>query len=185
MRVRVLVRVRVRVRVYIYRARLIIINECCRSGKGLGLPFEWSDSTSWIQDSEANYHVGDVVMIGACTNAAKLDIEHHYNAIQGIITNSLCHILKTTPVPTYEDLLMQLTRLVREKRSDIRPQLTTSQKFDITSNFVMNESRQNNNVHLSADSAPVVTRATPYDPRLKELVGLTGSAFIINEIDLE
>ena len=167
------------------RARLTIINECCRSGKGLGLPFEWSESTSWIHDPGANYHAGDVVMICACTNAAKLDLEHHYNAVQGIVTNALLQVLRANPVPSYDELVCQLTKLVRDKRSDIRPQLTTSQMFDITTSFVMNESRSNSNIHLTSDNQPVVVRATPSDPRLRELIGVTGSAFIINDIDLE
>jgi hypothetical protein len=151
----------------------------------MGLPYGWSLYNGWEEEADANRTAGDVVLISCVTNESICDTDFMYKATSGSLTTSLYKILKEHPTPAHDALLQSLHKSMKELRTDWKPQLSTSQKFDVSTAFVMNEPRPNRNTYLSSQSVPHVSRSTPYDSRLAEFIGVTGSALVVGDIDLE
>jgi hypothetical protein len=169
----------------VFSARLTVVMDCVRSGKGLGLPYGWSLYNGWEQEEEANLTPGDVVFIGCVTNESVCDTDFMYKTSSGALTSSLCKVLKDHPTPAHDALLQSLHKSMKDLRTDWKPQLSTSQRFDIATPFIMNEARPNRNSYITTQFVPTVTHPIPQDARLAELIGVTGSALIVGDIDLE
>lgn len=179
---------------YLFSVRLTVIMDYCHSGTGLDLPFEWAGSQhssgpgGWTEADNPFYSEGDVVLLSSCTDSLQGDIEGRYESKTGALTSSLCSILRATPAPSYTDLMRTLHRMVTDKRTDIRPQLSASQRFDCTlpfflDDFHMNANRRKGRAQKGAAAAQ--PRPLPYDPKLQQMVGRKGKALLMSEIELE
>jgi hypothetical protein len=171
--------------------------DCVRSGSGLELPCEWNSSSKnksggWITHTECFYSPADVILISGCTDNLECD-NRMYRASVGPVTSSFCRTLTKNKSPSYPAFMTSLQQQIKKLRSDMRPQLSSSQAFDIDENtlFVMDApGRQNANKKLGPgheEGLPVPNpRPLPRDPRRDAMLGFTGSLDNLDEeIDLE
>ena len=169
--------------------------DCCRSGSGLQLPFQWQGSEKttgkggWSLPSSGWFCAADVILFGGCTNDLQVD-SRKYSAKTGALTAAFCGILKANPYPSYLELMRGLSQQIKRNRADIRPQLSSSQTFDLTENelFLLdNMGRQNKNKRIG----PVPTdeipnpRPLPRDVRVHQMLGEMTGSNLDDEIELE
>merc|ERR1719310_730340 len=118
-------------------AKLTAIMDCCHSGTGLDLPFNYDISRrSWIEEDNPCHSEGDVQLFSGCEDdQTSADAQTCYGRSAGAMTEAFCDTLESNPVPTYPRLLEGLKRTLASRGFSQRPQLTSSQKFDLNQTF--------------------------------------------------
>mmetsp|Transcript_14812 Transcript_14812/g.45769 ORF Transcript_14812/g.45769 Transcript_14812/m.45769 type:complete len:473 (+) Transcript_14812:320-1738(+) len=111
--------------------KLTAIMDCCHSGTGLDLPFNYVQGRGW-QCEEVPFHTrGDVQMFSGCEDdQCSADTVQNYQA-GGAMTNAFLQALADNPMPLYPDFLAALHRNLNRKGHRQRPQLSSTQRFDL------------------------------------------------------
>jgi len=129
-------------------ARLTALMDCCHSGTGLDLPFEYqkgkkttnrygmtSTSSSirnanWIEDINPAHSQGDVVLFSGCQDdQTSADTFSTNTEAGGAMTQSFISAFESNPYSTYPEFLSAIQRSLRQRRFSQIPQLTSSQAF--------------------------------------------------------
>ena len=112
--------------------KLTAVMDCCHSGTGLDLPYDYQSGRGWRCEDVPFHTRGDVQMLSGCEDdQTSADTYHNFSA-GGAMTNALLKALKDNPLPLYPDLFRALHANLRKKGFRQRPQLTSSQPFDVT-----------------------------------------------------
>ena len=130
-------------------ARLTSIMDCCHSGTGLDLPFNYTQSRGWTQDDYPAFAAADVQLFSGCEDdQCSADAVSDYRA-GGAMTNAFLKVMQNSPMPLYPDLMTMLHRELRRKGFPQKPQLSSTQKFQLndrvfslTDGFIPNSNAQ-------------------------------------------
>jgi len=110
--------------------RLTAVMDCCHSGTGLDLPYDCNlRAYRWQEDTNPAHSQGDVVLFSGCEDAqTSADVMDKYKA-GGAMTNAfLAAYNGHDPFPKF---LENLHYHLKKRGFKQRPQLTSSQQFDI------------------------------------------------------
>jgi hypothetical protein len=132
--------------------RLTAIMDCCHSGTGLDLPFKFQQGEGWSLDDDPSFSAGDVQMFSGCRDDQTSADCVAGGVAGGAMTNAFLSVLEGRDDGDlqYHELMEHLHRELKRKRMSQKPQLSSSQKFElddrafaITSGVVPNQ-----NAHL-------------------------------------
>ena len=109
--------------------KLMTVMDCCHSGTGLDLPFQWNPwRLAWREETNPYHTKGDVQLISGCVDeGVACDSSMYYNSPGGALTHALCTYLRQNPCPTYPELLDGLTAHIKQAGYRQRPVLSSSQ----------------------------------------------------------
>merc|ERR1712192_109827 len=112
--------------------KLMAIMDCCHSGTGLDLPFDYSfKKDRWIVDENPAHSQGDVIQLSGCQDdQTSADAMDKYQ-VGGAMTTAFIHSVRTKPNATYTQLLSSIHSNLKRRGFSQKPQLTTSQQFDV------------------------------------------------------
>jgi len=112
--------------------KLIAVMDCCHSGTGLDLPYDYMiKKGEWKEDVNPAHSKGDVVQFSGCRDSQySADSKDKYK-YGGAMTTAFVQALKTNPFATYAQLLELIYKNLKERKFKQRPQLTSSQRFDV------------------------------------------------------
>lgn len=136
--------------------RLTAIMDCCHSGTGLDLPYDYSITSSgggknkplskmfgdmsmstgpvqgrWVAEPNPAHSQGDVVLFSGCQDSqTSADTMDKYQS-GGAMTQSFISAYEENPGSTYAELLKLIHKSLRRRGFSQRPQLTSSQTFDV------------------------------------------------------
>jgi len=131
--------------------RLTALMDCCHSGTGLDLPFEYkfgknnnrpfgfggskrpTDTNArgqWIEDVNPAHSKGDVVLFSGCEDSQTSADAYDQNQAGGAMTQSFISAFEENPYATYPDFMVSIHKALKRRRFSQRPQLTSSQAFD-------------------------------------------------------
>lgn len=153
--------------------KLVSVMDCCHSGTGLDLPFCWT-GRQWREETNPYHSLGDVQMFSGCEDDdTSSDASTAYGAAGGAMTTAFCDVLRSNPCPTYPQLMSQLHGSLRRRGFSQRPQLTSSQRFDIDRPFILSDILPN----MNAQTGRIFRRKFPPRPRpmqgpLADMLGL-------------
>ena len=110
--------------------RLTAVMDCCHSGTGLDLPLDYDlRSHRWKEDTNPAHSQGDVVLFSGCQDAqTSADVQDKYKA-GGAMTNAF--LAAYTGNDSFPKFLENLHYHLKKRGFKQRPQLTSSQAFDI------------------------------------------------------
>ncbi|EGB04948.1 putative metacaspase, partial [Aureococcus anophagefferens] len=112
-------------------ARLTSIMDCCHSGTGLDLPYCFTPGRGWQTDDVPCFSRGDVQLFSGCEDDQCSADTYANAAAGGAMTNAFLKALAENPMPLYPDFLTALHRELRRKGFKQKPQLSSSQRFDL------------------------------------------------------
>jgi len=112
--------------------KLTVIMDCCHSGTGLDLPFDYMlDSKRWVEDTNPAHSKGHVVSFSGCEDSqTSADTIEKYQA-GGAMTQSFISAYRQNPMSTYPEFMAAIHRRLKQRGFKQRPQLTSSQAFDV------------------------------------------------------
>jgi len=130
--------------------RLTVLLDCCHSGTGLDLPFQWQgQGRGWREETNPYHSRGDVQLISGCMDdQTSADAANAYGAPGGAMTTALCDVLRSNCSPTYPQLMELLHVQLRRRGFSQRPQLTASQRFDTDRLFRLEGAVPNSNSNI-------------------------------------
>jgi len=129
--------------------KLTAVMDCCHSGTGLDLPFTYDGGGGgfmgfgggggagrWVCDDNPCHSEGHVVLLsGCCDDQTSADVQSIYSKPRGAMTEAFVETLQENPCPTYPQLLSGLRNRLASHGHSQRPQLTSSQAFDVNAAF--------------------------------------------------
>jgi len=120
-------------------ARLTSLMDCCHSGTGLDLPYDYNVAGSkWVQDHNPALGKGDVILFSGCEDSqTSADIQSKRGKSGGAMTHSLLAALREDPTPTYANLIAKIRKQLKKRGFTQNPQLTSNQKFDVENRVFM------------------------------------------------
>lgn len=126
--------------------RLTVILDACHSGTGCDLPYMWDASKRRFVEETNPYHsLGDVTLFSGCMDeGTSCDVQSTRGA-GGAMTMAFVSSLQRNPHPTYDELLEGLLKEMKRKGFHQKPQLSSSQEFDVGRPFLMNDAIPNSN----------------------------------------
>jgi len=129
--------------------RLTAVMDCCHSGTGLDLPYDYNiRSHRWQEDTNPAHSQGDTVLFSGCEDSqTSADVMDKYKA-GGAMTNAfLAAYNGQEPFPKF---LENLHYHLKKRGFKQRPQLTSSQQFDINRIFNITQGQicGNDNVEI-------------------------------------
>jgi len=126
--------------------RLTAIMDCCHSGTGLDLPYDYKlhQSSSpfgisnysggqWVEELNPAHSKGDVILFSGCEDSqTSADSSTRYES-GGAMTQSFIKAYEENQRATYPQFLSAIHRNLKQRGFKQRPQLTASQRFDVQS----------------------------------------------------
>lgn len=147
--------------------RLTCLLDMCHSGSALDLPYTWQ-SGEWKEDLNPFFSRGDVQLFSGCTDdSTSCDVKGIYSAAGGALTSAFVSTLKENPCPNYIELLDRCTSYMVRNGFKQRPQLSSSQRFEIDRPFLLDDIISNGNETLGR----VVRRRTRAPARRDPVIG--------------
>ena len=100
--------------------------DCCHSGTGLDLPYEWCPvQAAWREEVNPYHTRGDVQLFSGCSDkGAESDAARYYQSTNGALTQAFCAYLRENPCPTYPQLLDGLSGHIRYHYCTITQHIT-------------------------------------------------------------
>eukprot|EP00927_Polykrikos_kofoidii_P014440 TRINITY_DN16319_c0_g3_i1.p1 TRINITY_DN16319_c0_g3~~TRINITY_DN16319_c0_g3_i1.p1 ORF type:complete len:586 (+),score=126.90 TRINITY_DN16319_c0_g3_i1:279-2036(+) len=145
--------------------KLTAVMDCCHSGTGLDLPFQWSGS-SWREAANPFHSQGDVQMFSGCEDDdTSSDAAGAYGRAGGALTTALCDVLRRNKSPTYPNLMQELTNVLVERDFSQKPQLTSSQEFHFDRAFGLSDIVPNSNPKIGRTVRQI------FPPKPKSMTG--------------
>ncbi|CAD7970775.1 unnamed protein product [Amoebophrya sp. A120] len=131
-------------------ARLTCLMDSCHSGTGLDLPWTWTPGRGWREDTNPFHSRGDVQMFSGCEDSqTSSDGGSYYGQRAGAMTTAFCETMRNFysrgNALTYDELLRELHRQMRQRGFSQRPQLTSSQAFGMDRMFILDSVTMNTN----------------------------------------
>mmetsp|Transcript_28046 Transcript_28046/g.87048 ORF Transcript_28046/g.87048 Transcript_28046/m.87048 type:complete len:400 (-) Transcript_28046:89-1288(-) len=113
--------------------RLTAIMDCCHSGTGLDLPFKFQMGRGWSVDDDPGFSPGDVQMFSGCMDSQTSADCVAGGVAGGAMTNAFLAVLSAHDDGDlqYHDLMDALHTELKRKRMSQKPQLSSSQKFEL------------------------------------------------------
>merc|ERR1719324_346121 len=100
------------------------------------------------------------------------------------MTTAFCGALRRNPCPTYPELLQGMLAEMRRKGYSQRPQLSSTQRFDMDRPFLLQDIVPNQNAKVGRTfRRKFPPQPKPMDPVLGELLGLAGAVVIGAAVD--
>merc|ERR1712151_1187548 len=120
--------------------RLMAVMDCCHSGTGLDLPFQWA-GRGWKEETNPYHSRGDVQLFSGCEDEdTSADALSPSGAAGGAMTTAFCDLLRSGHVGMpYHMLLERLHDIMRQRGFAQRPQLTSSQQFNHDRPFMLDD----------------------------------------------
>jgi len=111
--------------------KLTVVMDCCHSGTGLDLPFDYEPYTGrWVEETNPAHSKGHVVLFASCEDAeTSADAIGKYQA-GGAMTQSFILAYKENPMPKYPEFMAAIHGHLIDRHFKQRPQLTSSQELD-------------------------------------------------------
>eukprot|EP00744_Colponema_vietnamica_P018940 GILI01026760.1.p1 GENE.GILI01026760.1~~GILI01026760.1.p1 ORF type:complete len:471 (-),score=93.82 GILI01026760.1:30-1349(-) len=136
--------------------RMTAVMDCCHSGSLMDLPFTFVPDPRQAQLAAGNFRMtaersfgmrqsrGDVVLFSGCEDGqvsadssnAAAQFGNRYGS-GGACTNAMCMMLLQTQGLTIAELLFGMQRILREKRYNQNPQLSTLRPIDFNQPFTL------------------------------------------------
>jgi len=117
--------------------KLIAVMDCCHSGTGLDLPYDYMIKTgNWKEDINPAHSMGDVVQFSGCRDSQYSADSSGKSKRGGAMTLAFVHALKTNPFATYGEMIELIHGNLKELKFKQKPQLTSSQRFDVNKKTV-------------------------------------------------
>lgn len=122
--------------------KLTAVMDCCHSGTGMDLPLDYDiKGQRWREDTNPCLSKGDVTLFSGCEDAqTSADVQgskYSGKSAGGAMTQSFVAALNDNPMPTYADFIGSIRQQLKRKGFSQRPQLTSSQKFDVGNRIFM------------------------------------------------
>lgn len=115
--------------------RLVAVMDCCHAGTGLDLAFTCEDGRSLREDTNPLHVRGDVVLFSGCEDwDTSAEQRPWFSQASGIMTEAFVACVRSGP-HTYASLLKAIGSHIYWKGHSQRPQLSSSQRFDLTRPF--------------------------------------------------
>lgn len=131
--------------------RLTAIMDCCHSGTGLDLPFDYKlakkskqpfglgggggggsySNGRWIEEVNPAHSKGDVVLFSGCEDSQTSADTSGGGGAGGAMTQAFISAFERNPMPTYPEFLSALHKNLKKRGFSQRPQLTSSQAFNV------------------------------------------------------
>ncbi len=129
--------------------RLTALMDSCHSGTGLDLPYTWTRDGYgrgfWREETNPYHSLGDVQMISGCEDGDVSCDARAYGRPGGAMTTAFCDVLRAHPAPTYDELLGEMGRVLRQRGMSQRPQLSSSQALETDRPFLLEDVCSNSN----------------------------------------
>eukprot|EP00667_Euglena_gracilis_P008666 EG_transcript_8785 len=124
--------------------RLTAVMDCCHSGTAMDLPFIWSHE-GWRCENNPCHSQGDVQLFSGCTDSQTSADAMTAGVAGGAMTTAFVHVLESNPNQTYPSLMHSIRNVLAHKGYPQRPQLTSSQRFDLHKPFSLSDITPNMN----------------------------------------
>jgi hypothetical protein len=114
---------------------------------GCDLPYTWDPRRRQFEvEPNPYYSLGDVILFSGCQdNSTSCDVSSSFSAPGGAMTTAFTKALKKNPFPTYDQLLELLLQEMRSNGFQQKPQMSSSQEFEIGRPFSLVEALPNTN----------------------------------------
>eukprot|EP01056_Protomagalhaensia_sp_Gyna25_P000148 Protomagalhaensia_sp_Gyna_25__147@NODE_106_length_5219_cov_19_393050_g83_i0_p2_GENE_NODE_106_length_5219_cov_19_393050_g83_i0NODE_106_length_5219_cov_19_393050_g83_i0_p2_ORF_typecomplete_len416_score50_01Peptidase_C14/PF00656_22/1_6e54Raptor_N/PF14538_6/1_3e03Raptor_N/PF14538_6/6_7e05Peptidase_C13/PF01650_18/0_0056CUE/PF02845_16/0_83CUE/PF02845_16/1_8e02CHAT/PF12770_7/0_13_NODE_106_length_5219_cov_19_393050_g83_i029464193 len=147
--------------------KLISVMDCCHSGSGMDLPFYYEDN-QWKQELFPKFSEGDVQLFSSCQDSeTAADLMIPSWGAGGAVTLALVSALSQKPFGfTFATLLAQVELFLSERRFTQRPQLSSTQRFDVNRKFNFLEITMNTNKVVGGRKRRKHPRPVPRTPQV-------------------
>lgn len=161
--------------------RVTALMDSCHSGTGLDLPYEWhSRRMAFVEETNPYHSLGDVQLFSGCEDAGtSSDAASLYCAPGGAMTTAYCEALRLNPCPTYVQLLHDIQTQLRQRGFKQKPQLSSSQRFDVNRHFLLDDAVANSNQTIGRTMRKrfKAQRRRRYDNNMNDMMGI-GAAVV-------
>ena len=147
--------------------------DSCHSGTGLDLPFHCTKGGGsaagggWKEATNPLHTAGDVVLFSGCEDDdTSSDATSRYGAPGGALTCALIDSLRETPRSSFGGLLDAMHRKLKQRGFSQRPQLSASQRLNVSLPFWSDRNHPNRNRVLGR------TFRRKFPPRPRPIDGL-------------
>eukprot|EP01012_Entosiphon_sulcatum_P019207 TRINITY_DN2404_c0_g1_i1.p1 TRINITY_DN2404_c0_g1~~TRINITY_DN2404_c0_g1_i1.p1 ORF type:complete len:497 (+),score=104.82 TRINITY_DN2404_c0_g1_i1:94-1584(+) len=129
--------------------RLTAVMDCCHSGTGMDLAYNWNrHSNRWIEETNPAHAAADVRLFSGCDDAqTSADTQGLFEA-GGAMTIAFLQALESGQRYTYRTFLDALHAQLRQRGFSQRPSLSATQRFNVDTPFGLNDSVPNSNPQL-------------------------------------
>jgi hypothetical protein len=111
--------------------RLTVVMDCCYSGMGLDVPFEWNPQVGWNEVTNPSHAEGDVqVFSGLEEGTPGRDTYERFNT-GGAITTAFINAIESQPFSMYPEMVNGMQGNLRSRGFTQRMRMTTSQRFPL------------------------------------------------------
>mmetsp|Transcript_2494 Transcript_2494/g.2630 ORF Transcript_2494/g.2630 Transcript_2494/m.2630 type:complete len:512 (+) Transcript_2494:95-1630(+) len=156
--------------------KLISVMDCCHSGTGLDLPFQWQ-SGNWKEETNPYFCQADVQMFSGCMDeGCSADVASSHSRPGGAMTTAFTQALQRNPAPSYNELMRSLLTHMQRGGFEQRPNLTSSQRFDPNRLFVFDDIIPNSNQKLGRVFRRKFPPRPRNDPVMNDILGMAGMA---------
>jgi len=119
-------------------AKLTAVMDCCHSGTGMDVPFAWDiEHYRWTEEDNPFHSAGDVTLLSGCMDdQCSADASDVRGRAGGAMTTALCDVLEDdhwADSMGYTQLLHAMHMKLSQRGFDQRPNLGSSQAFDVSS----------------------------------------------------
>eukprot|EP00924_Labyrinthula_sp_SR-Ha-C_P008906 maker-scaffold_2-snap-gene-6.47-mRNA-1 protein AED:0.02 eAED:0.02 QI:46/1/1/1/0.75/0.6/5/155/545 len=121
--------------------KLIALMDCCHSGTGMDLSFNWlRGKGTWEEEPNPSFSEGDVILFSGCDDHQ--ESADAYNKVArapgGAMTTAFCEAYAYLTMknkgekPTFDDFMTAVHSSIKKRGFDQTPQLSSSQQWDPT-----------------------------------------------------